>query len=258
MKKILTALLSVVLWAGLAAPLQAETLLVAAASHMRFAFDELSDGFRQTHPDVQIKVSFGSSGTLYGQIVNGAPFDIFFSADLLYPRKLEEAGKARRGAKTALYALGGLVLWTARGSGIDIRMEKMDALSNPKVKAIAIANPRHAPYGRAALETMRHFGVYEAAKNRLARGENVSQAAQFVQAGAAQIGFIARSLAVTRRMRDSGTYWEIPASAHGAIMQGFLLLKNGKNPRAAKALAQFVAGPQGQKILRRRGFRNPD
>lgn len=238
-----------------AVPLKAETALVAAASSMKFAIDELVLEFHQRRPEIQINVSFGSSGNFHSQIINGAPYDIFFSADSEYPRRLKEAGLAMPGG--GLYAFGKIVLWVGTGPDVNLREEKMKTLLNPAVKKIAVANPRHAPYGKAAVESLKHFAVYERVKDRLVFGENVSQAAQFAASGAAQAGIIALSLALNRKMKDSGTYWEIPPDAYRPLAQEFLVLKNGKNPRAAKTFAEFVIGTKGQDILKRHGFRVP-
>lgn len=256
--KLLAGLLGGVLCFLLSAlPVHAKPVLVAAASNAQFAFADLIDRFRQVHPDVPINISFGSSGNFHSQIVHGAPYDIFFSADVAYPQKLESAGLAGAGGKTTAYVFGAMVLWVAKRSALDVREEKFAALLRPEIKKIAIANPRHAPYGRAAVESMRHFGVYEKVRDRLVMGENISQAAQFADSGAAQAGIIALSLAVSGNMKSSGAYWEIPTESHSPIVQSFLILKNGGNLQGAAAFAKFVLGPEGRSIFKRHGYRTP-
>ena len=150
-----------------ALPVQADTVLVAAASNIQLAFKKLTRDFRRTHPEINIKVSFGSSGNFYSQIVHGAPYDLFFSADMSLPQKLEEAGLSSPGNQTTPYAFGRIVLWMANDAGINLHSNKLKGLANLKIKKIAIANPRHAPYGRAAIESMQHFSIYEKIKSKL-------------------------------------------------------------------------------------------
>ena len=187
--------------------LRAEEITIAAASDLNFAFKELISEY-ETASGNQVKLTLGSSGTFFAQIQNGAPFDIYFSADIAYPQKLEEADLTVPGSLYR-YAIGRTVLWTRRESPLDVT-QGFAALRQPSVKNIAIANPKHAPYGRAAVAAMEHFKVYDTVKDRLVLGENVSQAAQFVESGAADIGIIALSLALAPAMSTKGTYWEIP------------------------------------------------
>ncbi|OGW66936.1 MAG: molybdate ABC transporter substrate-binding protein [Nitrospirae bacterium RIFCSPLOWO2_02_FULL_62_14] len=235
---------------------QAEEITVAAASDLSFAFKEAASQFeRQT--GTRAKITLGSSGNLFSQIQNGAPFDAYFSADVRYPQKLEESGQAVPGSLYR-YAIGRLVLWVPNRAGLPSLRQGLQALLDPAVKKIAIANPKHAPYGRAAVEAMRHAGVYEAVKGKLVQGENISQAAQFVESGAADTGLIALSLAMVPAMQQAGQYWEIPQEAYPPIEQGAVVLKNGRNREGAQAFLSFLQQREGREILRRYGFVLPD
>jgi len=228
-----------------------EDLAVAAASDLNFAFKELVAGYEKT-TGRHVKLSLGSSGNFYSQIQNGAPFDLYFSADVRYPQKLEESGHAVPGTLYK-YAVGRIVLWAPKGSAVDVQ-KGLAALLDPAVKKIAIANPKHAPYGRAAVAAMEHVKVYECVKDKLVLGENISQAAQFVESGASDVGIVALSLALAPAMKDAGSYWEIPADAHSPLAQGAVILKASKNQEAARMFLDFVKGSQGQEIMKRYGF----
>jgi molybdate transport system substrate-binding protein len=233
---------------------QPNSILVAAASSMKFAFDEMVPAFNRTHPGIKVYVSFGSSGNFYAQISNGAPFDIFFSADMDYPIQLQNTGRGLPGESTTHYATGKIVLWTPNRIQADVDDKKFKILLDPRIKKISIANPKHAPYGKAAVQALNHFGIFDAVQNKLIRGENVTQAAQFVHTGAAGAGIIALSLAKSKIMQSSGNYWEIPLAKYTPLNQGYLLLKNGKNPTIARDFADFVSSPEGIQILKRFGL----
>lgn len=236
-------------WNG---PAQAAEIAVAAASDLSFALKEAAGQFeRQT--GTHIKVSLGSSGNFFAQIRNGAPFDVYFSADIRYPQELIESGHAVA-ESLVRYAIGRIVLWVPNSSPLHIAQRGMQALLDPSVRKIAIANPKHAPYGRAAVSAMEQGNVYEAVKDRLVLGENISQAAQFVESGAADVGIIALSLALAPPMKAAGRYWEIPAEAHPPIKQGAVLLTGGKNAEDARAFLAFVQSIPGQAIMTRYGF----
>jgi molybdate transport system substrate-binding protein len=202
-----------------------------------------------------VRLSLGSSGNFYAQIQNGAPFDIYFSADIAYPRKLEEAGLTVPGSLYP-YAIGRMVLWAGKESHLELS-KGLEILREPTIKKIAIANPKHAPYGRAAVAAMEHAQVYDRIKDKLVLGENISQAAQFVESGAADVGIIALSLALAPPMQAAGRYWEIPADAHTPIEQGAVILKGVKNQEHAKAFLSFVLGVEGQATMKRYGFVAP-
>ncbi len=233
---------------------ESREILVAAASDLSFAMNDIVKAFEASHRGIKAKVSYGSSGNFFAQISNGAPFDIFFSADTQYPELLEKDGFIVPGTKT-LYAIGRLVLWVSRESLIDIEDSGIDALTHPSVKKIAIANPQHAPYGRAAVAAMQNSGVYEKVKDKFVFGENISQTAQFVQSGAADIGIIALSIALSPSMQAKGRYWEIPLDSYSPIEQGYGILRNGNNHEAARLFADFFSGSEGMRILKLYGLR---
>jgi molybdate transport system substrate-binding protein len=229
----------------------AEDITIAAAADLNFVFRELVTEYEKSTGD-RVRLSLGSSGNFYAQIQNGAPFDLYFSADIAYPRKLEEAGLTVPGSLYP-YAIGRIVLWAGKDSRLDLS-KGLEILREPAIKKIAIANPKHAPYGRAAVAAMEHAQVYDRVKDKLVLGENISQAAQFIESGAADIGIIAMSLALAPLMQAAGQYWEIPADAHPPIEQGAVILKGAKNQERAKAFLSFVQGAEGQAMMKRYGF----
>ena len=233
----------------------AEEITIAAASNLNFAFRDVATEYEKASGN-QVRLTFGSSGNFYAQIQNGAPFDLFFSADVEYPQKLEEAGLTVPGSLYQ-YAIGRIVLWTGHESRIDVA-KGIEALREPTVKKVAIANPKHAPYGRAAVAAMEYFKVYDQVKDKLVLGENISQAAQFIESGACDIGIIALSLAVTPAMKSKGMYWEIPAEAHLPLEQSVVILKSSKQQESAKQFLVFLNGVQGQEIMKRNGFTQPN
>lgn len=225
---------------------------VAAAADLKFAMDELVAAFGKARPGITVSVNYGSSGNFLSQIVNGAPFDMFFSADIEYPRRLGEAGLAAKGSEF-LYAVGRLVVWVPAASPIPIE-RGLQALAAAEVRRIAIANPRHAPYGRAAEAALRAAGVYDVVKDRLVFGENVAQTAQFVQSGAVDAGIIALSLAIAPTLAKEGRYFEVPLDAYPRMEQGGIILNRARDAEAARALRDFVLGLEGRAVLRRYGF----
>jgi molybdate transport system substrate-binding protein len=228
-------------------------LRIAAAADLRYALDDLVKTFRQGHAEVRIEPAYGSSGMFYAQLVNHAPFDLYLSADVQYPRKLSEQGSILPGSQFN-YADGHIVLWAGNASGVDVARLGMDALRLPAVRHIAIANPAHAPYGRAAEAALRSLGIYEAVKDKLVMGENISQALQMAQSGAAEVGIVALSLAIAPGASGQGRYWEVPRDAYPRIQQGGAILKWTKNPEAAQAFRAFLLAPEGRAILKRYGF----
>ena len=178
------------------------------------------------------KVIFGSSGNFFQQIQNGAPFDIFFSANLDYPKKLEAAGLVEPGSYYQ-YAKGKIVVWVPKDSKINLN-SGLKALLDPGVKKIAIANPIHAPYGQAAVSAMQKEGIYEGAKDKFVFGENISQTASFIVSGSADIGIVALSLALSPNMKDKGRYTEIPADEYPPINQACVILNSSKNKQTTE------------------------
>lgn len=232
-------------------------VLAAVASSMKFVFEKLAAEFQRDHPGIRVKFSFGSSGNFFGQIKHGAPYDLFFSADMDYPIRLAKEGQGRGKNQVVPYAVGHIVLWIPRGTGLDVKRDRENILLNKKVLKVSIANPAHAPYGRAAVEWLTKAQIYSQVKPRLVYGENISQAAQFVHSRAAQAGILALSLALDPKMAAVGTFWKIPEEQYSPIEQGFLILKNAENPKAAESFADFVTGPVGSRILKKYGFTLP-
>jgi len=230
---------------------EGDEIAIAAASDLSFAIKEVVAEFEKA-TGKHVKLSLGSSGNFYAQIQNGAPFDLYFSADIGYPKKLEEAGLVVPGTLYR-YAVGRIVLWTNNEAHRDVS-KGIEILRDPAIKKIAIANPKHAPYGRAAVAAMEYFKVYEQAKDRVVLGENISQAAQFVESGACDIGIIALSLALAPTMKSRGTYWEIPATAHPPLEQGAAIITSSKHQDVAKQFLPFMQGEKGQEIMTRYGF----
>jgi molybdate transport system substrate-binding protein len=230
------------------------TVRVAAASDLRFTMDEIVEAFRRERPAVDVLATYGSSGNFYAQLSNRAPFDIFFSADVDYPRRLIRQGLALADSEF-LYGVGRLVVWVPRKSPIEVEKLGMQALLSPSVRRIAIANPRHAPYGRAAEAAMKSLGVFDQVKDRLVLGDSVMQTAQFVDSGGAEVGIISHSLALAPALRDKGRFWEAPIDAYPRQEQGGVILSWAKDRPAAEALRDFVLSEGGRAILRRHGFR---
>lgn len=227
-------------------------LSVAAAADVSAALTQIAAEYEQK-TGVAVKLSFGASGALTQQIENGAPFDIFFSADMDYPQRLIAESKADR-ASLYRYAIGQLVLWTSTGQQLDLERRGMDALLDSSIKKIAIANPQHAPYGRAAAAALKHYGLYEKVNNRLVLGENVAQAAEFVESGNAQIGFVALAFAVAPAMQGKGKYWKIPAGAYPALDQGAEVISDSEHKQDALAFLEYLKNTEVQRVFERYGF----
>ena len=233
---------------------QEQEIRIAAAADLQFAMQDLAAQFEQ-RTGTKVDVSYGSSGNFFSQLQNGAPFDLFFSADIEYPRKLETVGIAEPGTLYE-YAVGRIVIWMPGNTKVDLARQGWKALLNAGVQKIAIANPEHAPYGRAAAAAIQKAGIYEQVKAKLVYGENISQAAQFVQSGNAQAGIVAMSLAVSPGMK-AGKRWEIPADMHPPIEQAAIAIRNAKNKDEARAFLQFVKSEPGRAIFAKYGFALP-
>jgi molybdate transport system substrate-binding protein len=228
---------------------QAPDVRVAAASDLQAALPSVIARF-QKETGVRVQPTFGSSGNFFTQLQNGAPFDVFLSADIEYPRRLQAAGL---GEGVVSYGTGRLVLWTRRDSGIDVT-RGLDVVLDPRVKRIAIANPKYAPYGRAAVAALESQHVYEKVRDRLVFGENIAQAVQFAQSGNADVGIIALALAVGPALKASGTYVEIPASLHPPIEQGAIVLKSARDSAAARRFVAFLGRRDTVDYLKQAGF----
>src|SRR6202158_2119821 len=234
----------------------AQGIVVAAAADMSGALPQLVETYTKKTGQT-VKLSFGSSGNLTNQIRNGAPFDVFFSADEEYPQRLIAEGLA---GKDTMYrsAVGRLVLWLPSNSPLDLPKVGMQALLDPSVKKISIANPAHAPYGRAAEAALRHFGIYDQVSSRLVLGENVSQAAQFVESGNAQAGLIALSHALAPALKDKGRYWTVPLDAYPTLNQAAVVLSRSKEQDAARKFLEFLRSAEATSLLTSYGFSLPE
>jgi molybdate transport system substrate-binding protein len=229
---------------------------VAAAADLKFALPEVIAGFERAHPDIKVEVSYGASGNFFAQLSNRAPFDIFFSADVDYPRRLVAAGLADKDSEF-VYAVGHLVVWVPKESALDLEKLGARALLDPSVRKVAIANPRTAPYGRAAEAALKSLGVYDGVKDRLVLADNVAQAAQWAETGAADAGVFALSLALAPTFRDKGRSWQVPLDAYPRLEQGGVILSWARDREAAEALRAYVNGAEGRAVLRRFGFLLP-
>jgi molybdate transport system substrate-binding protein len=232
----------------------AQSLAVAAASDLQFAMPALAAQFQKEtgHP---VKATFGSSGNFFTQLQNGAPFDVFLSADVDYPRRLEAAGVIERGT-VSTYASGRIVLWVRKDSPLDPN-RGLPALADAAVRRVAIANPAHAPYGRAAVAALERAGIYAAIKSKLVFGENVSQAAQFARSGNADAAIVALSLALAAPMKDAGRYFAIPSTSYPAIAQGTGVMSASKQKALAVRFVEFLRQPAAAAILESFGFGLP-
>ncbi|MCA1745612.1 MAG: molybdate ABC transporter substrate-binding protein [Bacteroidales bacterium] len=231
----------------------AQKVRIAAAADLRYAMNDIVASFKKSNTDADLEIIYGSSGHAFTQILNGgAPYDMYFSADISYPRKLHEAGLTVH--PPALYALGRIVLWS---SSLDVSKGFSVLTENPRAR-IAIANPSHAPYGERAVETLHHYGLFEKTKARLIYGENISQAAQFCLTGNAQIGILALSLALAPNMQNHGSYYLIDDASHNPLLQGFVILNRAKDNALAHAFAKYLSSPEAITIFEKYGFVLPE
>jgi molybdate transport system substrate-binding protein len=233
----------------------AQEITVAAAADLQFAMQDVAARF-QKETGKTVKLIYGSSGNFFQQIQNGAPLDMFFSANLDYPKKLEAAGLTEPGSYYP-YAKGKIVIWAPNESKLDLRTG-LQALLDPSVKKIAVANPQHAPYGQAAVAAMQQENVYEKVKDKLVLGENISQTASFLVSGSADVGIVALSLALSPNMKDKGRYAEIAAADYPPIEQACVILSSSKNRQAAREFLSFVKTAAVADVLRHYGFEVQD
>lgn len=232
----------------------AQAITVAAAADLQFAMQDVAAGFQKATGN-EVKLIYGSSGNFFQQIQNGAPFDMFFSANLDYAKKLESSGLTVSGSYYQ-YAKGKIVVWVANDSKIDIH-SGLKSLLDPAVQKIAVANPQHAPYGQAAVSAMQSEGVYDKVKDKIVTGENISQTASYVVSGAADVGVVALSLALSPNMRDKGRYAEIPAAEYPPIEQACVILNSSKDKEAARRFLSYIKTAAVAETLKRYGFAVP-
>ena len=228
-----------------------QTVTIAAAADLRYALNDIKIEFLKSNPNVKVDIIYGSSGNLYQQIVNKAPYDIFFSADIIFPKKLDSLKLCS--TKPKLYAIGFLVLWTSKldtSKGINLLLDN-------KVKKIAIANPKHAPYGIRAIEFLKYYKFYQTVSNKLVEGENISQAAQFALSGNAEIGLIALSLALSPEMMSKGNYILLNENSYSALEQSYVVLKDAETKANVMKFYNFIGTNEARKIFTKYGFRLP-
>jgi molybdate transport system substrate-binding protein len=233
----------------------AQEVRVAAAADLSAAMPALTAAFEK-QTGIRAAVSLGSSGNFFAQIQNGAPFDVFLSADRGYPEKLEQAGKAEPGTMV-LYGRGRLVLWAPNRLTLKFAPDDLKGLLSAAVGKVSIANPEHAPYGRAAVAALQHYGIYEQIKGKLVLGENVSQAAQFAQSGNADVAFIGLALAASESMQRQGHYVMLPQESYPPLDQAAVVLRTSRNKEAARRFLEFMTSADAQKLLRESGFESP-
>jgi len=248
--------LAVAIFLGLSGGLcAAQEITVAAAADLQFVMQEVGARFKSA-TGKSVKLIYGSSGNFTQQLQNGAPFDMFFSANLDYPKELEAAGLTEPGTFYQ-YAIGKIVVWVPNDSKLDVSLG-LRALLNPSLKKIAIANPQHAPYGKAAVAAMQKENIYEQVKDKFVLGENISQAAAFVASGSADVGIVALSLALSPNMKDKGRYAEVPAADYPAIEQGCVIMGSSKNKSVAQQFLKFIQSSPITELFQKYGFAIPN
>jgi molybdate transport system substrate-binding protein len=243
-------LLLLILFAALV-KINAQSITIAAAADLRNALDDITKLYKEKHPDAKVDVIFGSSGNLYQQITNQAPFDLFFSADVSFPNKLEE--QKLTAGKPTIYAVGHLVLWSAAK---DVT-KGLDLLKSDEIKKISIANPEVAPYGKRAVETLKYYKLYDIIKDKIVKGDNVSQAAQFVLTGNAEVGIIALSLALSPEMSSKGKYFLIDEKSYSKLEQAYVILKKSEKKKEILDFVKFLETKKVKDILSKYGFKLP-
>lgn len=239
-----------------AQPAARKTLVVVAAASMRPALEDAKVAYEKAHPEFQLQISYGASGSLTAQIQQGAPVDVFLAADLGYPEKVVQAGLATAEGVVP-YAKGLLVLWVRKDTGVEPAKLGMKAVLEPGLKRVAIANPKLAPYGAAAETALQRAGVYAATAPKLVQAENINQTAQYLVTGAADAGFIALSLMDNPTLKEAGWTWPVPREDYAPIVQGAVVLKRTLFPTEARQFLAYLAGPEGFPILQHYGFEKP-
>jgi molybdate transport system substrate-binding protein len=230
----------------------ADTVRVAVAANFYPLMQRMAVQFEKDTGH-QTVLSSGASGKFYAQIKNGAPFDVLLSADDETPARLLKEGDAVAGTAFT-YAIGKLILWSPNANAVDAQGA---VLKTGKFRHLAIANPKTAPYGTAAVEFMTQLGILNTLRPRLVQGENIAQAYQFVATGAAEIGFVAYSQVIKDGKIGSGSGWLVPASAYTPIRQDAVLLNKGKNATAARALLDYLKGQKATAIIQASGYDLP-
>jgi molybdate transport system substrate-binding protein len=232
-----------------------KVLTVAAAANLKTAVEELKAAFEAETPGSEAALTFGASGALFAQIRQGAPFDVFLSADREYPAKVI-AAKLGAAADEKIYALGKVVAWLPPGSTLDLEKRGLAALADPGVKRIAIANPAVAPFGRATVSALESAGIHDAVKEKLVLGTSVAQTAQFATAGAADVAFVPYSLTFGKELAGGKVVF-LPEALHPRIEQSGIVLRTARDPALARAFLAFLTGEKGRAILAKYGYGLP-
>lgn len=231
----------------------AADLTVAVAANVQYAFEELKQVFEK-ETGITVEGVIGSSGKFTAQIENGAPFDVFLSADMDYPRALETEGLAYNAPR--IYAHGSLVIWTMR----DVDLSRgLSVLADESIKKIAIASPKTAPYGRQAVNAMKFYGLYPQAQGKLVYGESIAQANQFITTRAVDLGITAKSVVLAPNMKGQGTWAEIDQKSYEPIAQGAVILKRAqkRNLDAAEKFFDFLFSGNAQAVFKKHGYAPP-
>ncbi|MEZ0538811.1 molybdate ABC transporter substrate-binding protein [Fibrella arboris] len=246
MKKVV--LLGLLFWAS---GLQAQSLRVAVAANAQFVMEALSNAF-QKESGIRIEAIVNSSGKLTAQIQQGAPYDVFLSADMDYPRTLHQQ-QLTTGAPV-VYAYGSLVLWTLSDLPLNAGL---NVLMNPAVHHIAIANPETAPYGEAAISLLTARKLLTASQSRLVYGESIAQVNQYILSGAAEVGITAKSVVLDPALKQRGHWIDLPPPGYAPIAQGVVVLKRANQPAAAARLVRFLQTATARRIFQQFGYRSP-
>jgi len=232
------------------------SISIAAASDLQFVLPGILDAFQKVHPEIEIRATFGSSGNFFAQLTSKAPFDVFLSADISYPEKLIQQECAAQGSLFR-YAIGEIVLWVPKDSPLDIESKGLSALTEESVMKIALANPKHAPYGRAAVAALKSAKLDEKIQSKLVLAENIAQAAQFVESGSAQVGIIAHSIANSPAMKEKGRFVSIPRDSYPPLEQAGVILSWAKDKESAETFKEYLITGPGRELLGQAGFLLP-
>src|SRR6185437_8145571 len=232
----------------------AQPITIAAASDLQWVLKDTAARF-EARTGTPVNLTFGSSGNFFSQIENGAPYDLFFSADIDYANKLEQHNLAETGSLFQ-YAIGRIALWIPNGSPLDLN-KGLELLRSPSIRKLAIASPQHAPYGRAAEAALKKSGLWPDVSEKIVEGENISQTAQLVQSGNADAGILALSLVVAPAMRGQGKYYVIPAELYPPLTQACVIVRESPHKPAAKQFVEFVKSPEIRQLFERYGFSVP-
>lgn len=248
MKRFLYLLILCAFTAGISSCTKERKATVAAAANLRYVLEEIKTQYIKDNPEADLQITYGSSGTLSQQIINGAPFDLFMSADTKFPQKLVEKEKTSGSPKN--YCYGRVALWAAK-----IPVEKgLSVLLLPEVKKIAIANPEHAPYGRNTVTALQDQGIYDSVKDKIVWGENINQTAQFAFSGNAEVGFIALSLALAPEMANQGSYYVLPENICPPIAQAAVLIKGWEKNGEASRFLDYITSSRCDSIWTKYGY----